>query len=150
MKPKLSLSLALLILLACSAKPKAEDTIELGLDSVATEITDSVSIEENSTATENTTAEPDSSTIENKQVSDSKIVYVTTTGDKYHTKDCRHAESAKGVKLSKARSDGKKACDVCKPNSDKDQKRCSAKTADGTQCKRMTANTSGKCYQHEK
>lgn len=78
-----------------------------------------------------------------------KMVYVTAGGDKYHTADCRYAEGATSIKITQARSNGKKACSVCKPNSDKDQKRCAAKTADGTQCKRMTANASGKCFQHD-
>lgn len=78
-----------------------------------------------------------------------KMVYVTTGGNKYHTADCRYAEGAMSVKITQARSNGKKACTVCEPNSDKDQRRCMAKTADGTQCKRMTANASSKCFQHD-
>jgi hypothetical protein len=92
----------------------------------------------------------DTTTEASQPSTDSKMVYVTKDGDKYHTKDCRYADGAKAVKLSRAQSAGRKACDVCKPNSDSDQKRCTGLTADGTQCKRMTANASGKCYQHEK
>ena len=90
------------------------------------------------------------STVVSDEKAEGKIVYVTEDGNKYHTKDCRYAEGSKAVKLSRAKSAGRKACEVCKPNSDKDQKRCSALTADGTQCKRMTDNASGKCFQHEK
>ena len=80
------------------------------------------------------------------------VVYITHDGDKYHTADCRYAKSSQAVTLSQAKADGKTACDICKPNSTTGEKqlRCSAKTADGTQCKRMTTNVSGKCYQHEK
>jgi hypothetical protein len=79
-------------------------------------------------------------------------VNITHDGNKYHTADCRYSKEAHAVSLKQAKSDGKTACDLCKPNSvtgDK-QIRCSAKTADGTQCKRTTTGASGKCFQHDK
>ena len=79
------------------------------------------------------------------------VVYVTHDGNKYHTADCRYAKSAEAIKLSQAKTEGKTACDLCKPNTKTGEKqiRCSAKTKDGTQCKRMTTDASGKCYQHK-
>ena len=116
--------LILLLLMACGRTSQPEDT--------------------------STETSSDTTTAVNEKSGDSKMVYVTKEGDKYHTKDCRYADGAKAVKISRAKSAGRKACDVCKPNSDSGQKRCTGLTADGTQCKRMTANVSGKCYQHEK
>jgi hypothetical protein len=98
----------------------------------------------------NTETQLDSIDVSQSKSTDGKMVYVTRDGDKYHTTDCRYAEGGKTVSLARARAAGRKACDVCKPNSDKDQKRCAALTADGTQCKRMTADASGKCFQHNK
>jgi hypothetical protein len=136
------LCLSLACAAACNQAPKENSTPEVQPDSVIME----EKMDEGKVSTE----EINSTTTDDKKVNDSKIVYVTHDGDKYHDQDCRYADGATAVKLSQARSDGKKACAICKPNSDKNQKRCSAKTADGTQCKRMTANASGKCYQHEK
>ncbi len=79
------------------------------------------------------------------------VVYVTTDGDKYHTADCRYSKTAQPVKLSLAKADGKSACGICKPNSKTGEKqvRCSGVTAEGKQCQRLTAHTSGKCFQHQ-
>jgi hypothetical protein len=96
--------------------------------------------------------EVDSLSKADNEKSDGAMVYVTHDGDKYHTADCRYSKAAHTVTLKQAKADGKTACDLCKPNSvtgDK-QIRCSAKTADGTRCKRMTTNKSGKCFQHTK
>jgi flagellar basal body rod protein FlgC len=78
-------------------------------------------------------------------------VYITNEGDKYHTVNCRYSKTAYPVKVSKAKADGKKACDVCNPSSTtgKKQQRCSAKTAEGKQCQRMTSNANGQCFQHQ-
>ncbi len=77
-------------------------------------------------------------------------VYVTKEGDKYHTADCRYAKTAHLVKLTQAKSDGKTACGICKPSSTTGEKQvqCSGTTTDGKQCQRMTADASGKCFQH--
>jgi hypothetical protein len=55
------------------------------------------------------------------------------------------------IKLADAKKAGKGACDICKPNELGKAKlnQCSGKTADGTRCKRMTANKTKKCFQHE-
>lgn len=78
------------------------------------------------------------------------LVYVTQDGDKYHTADCRYSKTAHEVKLSQAKVDGKTACGICKPNSKTGEKqmRCTVDTADGTRCKRMTSDATGKCFQH--
>ncbi|MCU0397104.1 MAG: hypothetical protein MUC73_03275 [Cyclobacteriaceae bacterium] len=80
-----------------------------------------------------------------------QTVYTTPTGDKYHTADCRYSADASPVKLSKAKADKKTACEICKPNTTtgKKQKRCTGKTAEGNRCQRLTANSNGKCFQHQ-
>ncbi len=78
------------------------------------------------------------------------IVYVTREGDKYHTADCRYSKTAHEVNLSQAKAQGKTACGICKPSSKtgEQQVRCSANTLEGNRCQRMTADASGKCFQH--
>ncbi|SED12485.1 hypothetical protein SAMN04489761_4349 [Tenacibaculum sp. MAR_2009_124] len=106
-------------------------------------------------------------------------VYVTKTGEKYHTYKCRFLKySKKEIELDKAVYFGYLPCKVCKPLSVKklhkevrqsesqklkiksfgtqrvDLKRrlsvqCSGKTKSRRRCKRKTKNASGKCYQHE-
>ena len=96
-----------------------------------------------------------------------QTVYITKTGAKYHTKDCRYLKySSISIELKKALELGKTACSVCKPvrtqsntkNSESvtitshnlvQSKRCSAITQAGTQCKRFTQDSSGKCWQHQ-
>ena len=100
-------------------------------------------------------------------------VYVTKTGSKYHRESCRYLKySRKIISLDSAIVEGYQACKVCKPiqrenqSGEKDSQvnqprkiplralstavRCSANKLDGIQCKRMTKNASGKCWQHEK
>jgi hypothetical protein len=103
-------------------------------------------------STSKITKQSDTVTVKAQESEKNQFVYVTHEGEKYHTADCRYSKDAHTVTLKQAKSDGKTACDLCKPNSvtgDK-QIRCSAKTADGTQCKRMTTNKNGKCFQHNK
>jgi hypothetical protein len=80
----------------------------------------------------------------------SQTVYSSTKGEKYHTADCNLSGDADNMKLDAARKSGKKPCGVCKPDEHVKDKvaRCKGKTADGTRCKRMTASSAGKCYQH--
>ncbi|MBL7848741.1 MAG: hypothetical protein JNL40_14835 [Cyclobacteriaceae bacterium] len=80
-----------------------------------------------------------------------QTVYASDKGEKYHTADCNLSGDAKDMTLASAKKAGKGPCSICKPNDHfKDQTvRCSGKTADGTRCKRMTANKAGKCYQHK-
>lgn len=81
----------------------------------------------------------------------SQTVYSSPKGEKYHTADCRLSGEAAPIKLADAKKVGKGACDICKPNElgKAKLKQCSGKTADGTRCKRMTANKTKKCFQHE-
>ena len=80
-----------------------------------------------------------------------QTVYAAEKGTKYHTADCRLSGDAVGMKLKDAEKAKKTACAVCKPQEHfKDKtKQCSGKTKEGAQCKRMTADKSGKCYQHK-
>ncbi|MBX2915407.1 MAG: hypothetical protein KF856_09080 [Cyclobacteriaceae bacterium] len=81
----------------------------------------------------------------------SQTVYTSPKGEKYHTADCRLSGEAGPVKLADAKKAGKDACDICKPNELGKAKlnQCSGKTAEGTRCKRMTANKNKKCFQHQ-
>lgn len=108
----------------------------------------------------------------------SQTVYITKTGKKYHNENCRYLSKSKiSIDLSDAIAKGYGACKVCKPltnisssstSKTKDtsknlkketnsstkkltksySKRCSATTKSGTQCKRMTKSSNGKCWQH--
>ena len=81
----------------------------------------------------------------------SQTVYASDKGEKYHTADCKMSGDAKDMTLAAAKKAGKTACGVCKPDEHFKDKtaQCSGKTADGTRCKRMTGDKSGKCYQHK-
>jgi len=80
-----------------------------------------------------------------------QTVYASTKGEKYHTADCKLSGDANGLELTDAKKAGKTACAMCKPDEHlKDKKaQCTGKTADGTQCKRMTSDKSSKCFQHK-
>lgn len=102
-------------------------------------------------------------------------VFVTKQGKSYHKKECRllpktHIKTT----IKRAKVKGYVPCKVCIPkekaktskaNNSKKQRnkavskkkqptkrstvvRCSATTQKGTQCKRRTKNSSGKCWQH--
>lgn len=103
-----------------------------------------------------------------------QTVYVTKTGEKYHTSSCRYLKYSKIPKtLDEVSSLGYVACGVCKPsnsNSSSSEKsnnllhtssstssshktkttatQCTGKTQSGRRCKRMTKNANGRCYQH--
>jgi hypothetical protein len=103
------------------------------------------------------------------------VVYITRTGEKYHTSTCRYLKQSKiEIDLAKAKERGYSACSVCKPDSDRPSdgldkltnptntpserakskptttsRQCLGTTAAGQRCKRMTTNASGKCYQHQ-
>ena len=81
----------------------------------------------------------------------SQTVYASEKGEKYHTADCKLSGDAKDITLAAAKKVGKGPCGICKPDDHFKDKtaQCSGKTADGTRCKRMTSNKSGKCYQHK-
>ncbi len=80
-----------------------------------------------------------------------QTVYSSPQGKKYHTADCRLSGEAEAMTRTAARKAGKVACDICKPNSLGNAKlsQCTGKTADGTRCKRLTANQNKKCFQHQ-
>jgi hypothetical protein len=105
-----------------------------------------------------------------------QTVYITKTGEKYHTESCRHlSKSAYSISLADAKEKGYTACKVCKPTgkvsttpkegTNKSQKpiyqaspkasqsttskQCSALTQSGKRCSRMTKDASGKCWQHQ-
>ena len=81
----------------------------------------------------------------------SQTVYASDKGEKYHTADCRLSGDAKDMTLAAAKKANKGACGVCKPDEHFKDKtvQCQGKTADGTRCKRMTADKGGKCFQHK-
>jgi hypothetical protein len=96
-----------------------------------------------------------------------QTVYVTNTGEKYHTSGCRYlAKSKNAIDLSDAINQGYGACKICKPpqsvskksevkekktadyNRNATSSQCTATTKKGSQCKRMTTSSNGKCWQH--
>lgn len=102
----------------------------------------------------------------------SQTVYVTKTGEKYHSEGCQYLrKSAISIQLKEAVESRYEACMVCKPptlnnSTQTPQNRmtqtdsnsgntaastsvqCSGTTKKGDRCKRMTTNSSGRCYQH--
>lgn len=103
----------------------------------------------------------------------SQTVYVTKTGLKYHSVQCQHLRnSSRNIDIKDALDAGYQACKVCKPETYNSSNRssqnfvsqtnynygnssssstsvqCSGKTQKGLRCKRMTTNSSGRCYQH--
>ena len=103
--------------------------------------------------------------------SQTQEVYITKSGEKYHSKNCHYLKKSRiTITLEKALENGYQACKVCKPiirsNSDIDSSKpstsgvdhkvnsrsqsvqCSGKTKKGLRCKRVTTNTNGRCYQH--
>jgi len=101
-------------------------------------------------------------------------VYVTKTGEKYHTEPCRYLKySKKEITLQKAFELGYTACSVCKPASKLNTSnslpisqhatstqpsssakkttatQCTGITKSGARCKRSTTNANGRCYQHQ-
>ncbi|MFZ6000852.1 MAG: hypothetical protein ACOYW3_10100 [Bacteroidota bacterium] len=81
----------------------------------------------------------------------SQTVYASDGGQKYHTADCKLSGDAKDMTLAAAKKANKGPCGVCKPEEHFKDKtaQCKGKTADGTRCKRMTADKGGKCFQHK-
>lgn len=107
-----------------------------------------------------------------------KVVYITKTGEKYHTESCRYLKySSFEIDFEEANERGYTACSVCKPGEgdvkndtvkpaapkpqtslkantvQKTQstttRQCSALTKAGTRCKRTTSEANGKCWQHQ-
>lgn len=102
--------------------------------------------------------------------SQTQKVYITETGEKYHTTSCHYLRYSKiAITLEKAIKNSYRACKVCKPKSgstpshttDKrvgkqyysTNKKASAVQCSGTtqkerRCKHMTKSSNGRCYQH--
>ena len=80
-----------------------------------------------------------------------QTVYASAKGEKYHTADCKLSGDANALELADAKKVKKTACAMCKPDDHLKDKnaQCTGKTADGTQCKRMTSDKGGKCFQHK-
>lgn len=101
---------------------------------------------------------------------ESQTVYVTKTGEKYHTDSCRYLKYSKiEIELDDAKNLGYEACLVCKPGDNNTNTRttetpatstsvtppknttasqCTGTTKAGNRCKRRTTNSNGRCYQH--
>lgn len=81
----------------------------------------------------------------------SQTVYCSAKGEKYHTADCKLSGDADGMTFAAAKKAGKAGCGMCKPDLHMKDKlaQCKGKTGDGTQCKRMTSNKAGVCFQHK-
>lgn len=99
-----------------------------------------------------------------------QTVYITNTGEKYHSSGCRYLSKSKNsIALSDALNQGFEACKVCKPtqtvkaepkqkevktkstennNKNATSSQCTATTQAGNRCKRMTKSSNGKCWQH--
>jgi len=108
----------------------------------------------------------------NTTISQSQTVYVTKSGKKYHTGECRYtSNNSVSIDLSEALDRGYEPCKVCKPISNQDSNaltgsdknrregienpkqgvekvQCSASTKSGSRCKRKTKSPNGKCWQH--
>lgn len=100
-------------------------------------------------------------------VASSQTVYITRTGEKYHDDGCRYLSQSK-IKntLPDVLKAGYTACSVCKPAKETTTRQqvisaptppanksksaqCTARTKSNTRCSRMTANSGGKCWQHQ-
>jgi hypothetical protein len=113
----------------------------------------------------------------NKNTADT-VVYITNTGNKYHTSICRYlGKSSLPISLMDACNGPYGPCSDCDPplcqasvtvedtivpNQEIQQPsieskrpvkatvRCSGTTKKGKQCKRQTKETDGRCFQHKK
>lgn len=100
-----------------------------------------------------------------------QTVYVTKTGEKYHTESCRYLKYSKiEIELEHAKNLGYEACLVCKPSDNgtdshttetpaasksitppsknSTASQCRGTTKAGSRCKRRTTSSNGRCYQH--
>jgi hypothetical protein len=92
-----------------------------------------------------------------------QTVYITKSGQKYHTSDCRYLSHSKiAIELKEAIQNGYDACSVCNPpvstsstsqplkseSKSSSAVQCAATTRAGTRCKRMTKSPNGYCWQH--
>ena len=101
-------------------------------------------------------------------------VFVTKKGKSYHKKECRSLPKTHiTTTIKRAKGKGYLACKICVPKEKNNKSklvskkslkktskkkststkkstasRCTATTQKGSQCKRRTKNTSGRCWQH--
>jgi hypothetical protein len=104
---------------------------------------------------------------------EAQTVYITKSGQKYHSSTCRHIRSSGyPISLSKAQDQGYTPCSVCQPLTTKGDSssinkllstpkanpsqqnntqatQCTSRTKSGLRCKRTTRSASGRCWQHE-
>jgi hypothetical protein len=106
---------------------------------------------------------------------EAQTVYITKSGQKYHSANCRHIRnSGNPISLSKAQDQGYTPCSLCQPLTTKGDSssinkllstpkvkvnpsrqnntqatQCTSRTKSGLRCKRTTTSASGKCWQHE-
>lgn len=110
---------------------------------------------------------------------EAQTVYITKTGSKYHTANCRYLKYSQfPISLKEAKQKGYTPCSVCKPptaNTSSSQsieaapsvdtvkvgqtikepvknveaRQCTAITKAGTRCKRTTKNANQRCWQHQ-
>ena len=99
-----------------------------------------------------------------------QTVYITNTGEKYHSSGCRYLHKSKiSIELSDALEQGYTACKVCGPAQTIKTKKeavtesqqgtedtpakaassqCTATTKSGARCKHITKSSNGGCWQH--
>ena len=83
-----------------------------------------------------------------------QTVFVTKTGKKYHQSTCGYLKNSSiEISLSEAKISGYTACSKCMGGKADSSKKgittqCTGTTRAGNQCKRMTKNSNGRCYQH--
>lgn len=105
------------------------------------------------------------------QVLIAQTVYITDTGAKYHSRNCRFIKKSKiAIDLSDAKKNYE-ACKVCHPSQiiavtkttetmpshqsnktnqshNASSSQCTSQTKAGSRCKKMTKSTNGKCSVH--
>jgi hypothetical protein len=95
----------------------------------------------------------------------SQTVYVTKTGKKYHSDNCRYLSQSKiRTTVDEALSKNYSPCSVCAPPSSSQDKstttqtapiksatssQCTAQTKAGKRCSRQTKEANGRCWQHQ-
>lgn len=103
------------------------------------------------------------------QHSAAQVVYITPSGNKYHTATCRYVKNVSNkLTLAEVNKQGLTACSQCIKKTDiklqgitlgikpgeakgtnKQSHQCRAMTKAKQRCKRTTKNVNGFCFQHE-
>lgn len=98
----------------------------------------------------------------------SQTVYITKTGNKYHTSGCQYLSKSKiAIQIDTAVERSYTPCSVCKPSVTSSKRtqgiaqfesepgksvnssHCTALTKAGNRCSRMTKDVNGRCWQHQ-